>query len=229
MMGNDTPIDVSTAGSVAAAAAPDGCATILKLASERMRGEAINASKRGRFLMLRPSEGRVYAATHSDLLAAIETCLGSGWELERVQRAKPFKHEACMDLVVFLLQVAYRAKAQLPRFAQGSYRLVDAPNLAPLSAPLSALGSAAPICSALTAGCTSLQALAASLPGGTDPAEIHACLWAVAAANRLVDARSGEMVGGDRSAAAPVRPQPGVLAAIMRWLGRRERSADQAA
>src|SRR5690606_20650377 len=47
-------------------------AAICRLAGEDLRGHAVNATRRGRTLMLRPQAGRIYAASHSDLLAGIE-------------------------------------------------------------------------------------------------------------------------------------------------------------
>lgn len=186
---------------------------ICKLAMPPLRGKAVNATCNGRMLTLRPEVGRVYAASHSDLLAVADGLSGSEWEIEVVERPPSTHDMMSASIESFLLRAAHRASERLPDFPDGRYRLEAWPDLGALPSLVGALR----IAKLLLRGPMAPHELARSEHHDIDRDELNACLWALAAADLLVDAGAGAPAWAPQP--APKRVQPGIWSSIARRFG----------
>ncbi len=167
------------ADGTAAASQPAIC----RLAMPPLRGKAVNARCDGRMLLLRPEVGRVYAASHSDLLAAADSLSGADWEMEVVEHPASTEGLVSNSIEAFLMRTAYRASERLPDFPEGRYRLEAWPDLGILPSLVGALQ----IAKLLIGKPMSVKELAAADYLNADARELNACLWAFAAADLLLD------------------------------------------
>ncbi len=170
---------------------------LCQLALPPLRGNAIDASCNGRTLFLRPQVGRVYAATHSDLLALNDALSGSDWDMSVVENPGSTQDLVSASLDAFVMHAAYRIAERLPDFADGRYRLDAWPDLGSLPSLVSALQV-----SRLLIGNTRNLRDLIEHAGDIDRAELNACLWALAAADLL-----RAPVPTDNVVAMPVRAQ----------------------
>lgn len=162
---------------------PESSATpppLCRLAEPEFSGRAVDASCNGRLIHIRPEEGRVYAATFSDLLSARDSFAQGDWTLS-APASTDARHGdgANRSLEAFLLQSAFSGRDQLPPFPKGRYRLKDWPDV----------GSAPELVGALKVARTLLRSPADAdelrAICGVDAREINASLWAYRAANLL--------------------------------------------
>ena len=195
-------------------AASDGTTlpALSRLASSPLRGKAVNITCNDRTLMLRPQVGRVYAQTHSDLLAVADSLSGSDWDITVVERPESTASLVSASLEAFLVRAAHRAGDRLPDFPEGRYQLDAWPDLGSLPSMLGAMQA-----SKLLIGNTrTLRELAQSAPPTMDRVEFNACLWAFAAADLLRDTAPAS----SRVVALPTRP-PRIQAGLWSSLARR--------
>ena len=165
---------------VAAADTRTAQPALCRLATPPLRGQAVNVVCHGRALMLRPQVGRVYAATHSDLLAVADALSGSDWEMTVVERPESTESLMSASLESFLMRAAHRSAEHLPDFPEGRYRLEAWHDLGALPSLVGALQ----VANLLIASPKSMRELA---DAGADRSELNACLWAFAAADLLRD------------------------------------------
>ena len=191
LQGDEAPQAVDVPG--AKASRPALCL----LATPPLRGQAVDATCNGRSLMLRPQVGRVYAATHSDLLAVADMLHGSDWDMRVVERPESTERLVSASLESFLMRAAHRSAEHLPDFPEGRYRLDAWPDLGALPSLVGALQ----VANLLIASPRSVRELAEAY-AGADRSELNACLWAFAAADLLRDVDPASKV-----VALPQRPQ----------------------
>ena len=206
LQGDEAPQAVDVPG--AKASRPALCL----LATPPLRGQAVDATCNGRSLMLRPQVGRVYAATHSDLLAVADMLSGSDWDMRIVEHPESTEHLVSTSLESFLMRAAHRSAERLPDFPEGRYRLEAWPDLGALPSLVGALQ----VANLLIAGPKSVRELAAT-DAGANRSELNACLWAFAAADLLRDVDPGAKV-----VALPQRPprvQTGLWSSLARRFG----------
>jgi len=186
---------------------------LCRLATPPLRGHAVDATCHHRKLMLRPQVGRVYARTHSDLLAVADSLSGSDWEMTVVDRPDSTENMVSASLEAFLVRAAHRASDRLPDFPEGRYRLDAWPDLGSLPSMLGAMQA-----SKLLIGNTlTLRELKQSAPATLDRAELNACLWAFAAADLLRD--TAPSAGTIAAPARPARMQAGLWSSLARRFG----------
>lgn len=167
---------------------------LCRLAVAPLRGRAVDVVCSGRTILLRPQLGRVYAASHSDLLAVADGMSGSPWQIEPSDRMTDAHDLVSASIESFLLRTAQRAGDRLPPFADGRYRLHAWPDLGSVPTYLDAMRVARLLIRHAMTPDELVQA-----DGMPDRRRVDACLWAFAAANLLSEA------GAQR--AAPPRPQ----------------------
>lgn len=160
----------------------DTTPALCRLAQAPLRGTSVIASSNGRVLHLRPKVGRVYAATHSDLLNVADSLSSAEWSLAGDSREDSMLDQVSASLESFLMRAAWRAADELPPFPDGRYRLDAWPDLGALPSLVGALQ----IARALIGNNRSTGELAGS-DGNIDRTELNACLWAFAAADLLRD------------------------------------------
>lgn len=158
---------------------------LFKLTQPSLRGRSVDACCNGRVLALRPKVGRVYAASHSDLLIAGDALMsGDCWRFDVVESSTSnATYGVSASIESVLMSAAYGARVELPDFADGSYRLNVWPDMGHLaeSGPMK-------VAHKLISAALSPDDLVRSV--GVDRATINACLWAFAAADLLVTARA---------------------------------------
>ncbi|MCD9028023.1 hypothetical protein LDO26_07355 [Luteimonas sp. BDR2-5] len=186
---------------------------ICRLAMPPLRGKAINARCDGRTLLLRPDLGRVYAASHSDLLAAADSLSGADWEMEVVEHPESTAGLVSNSIEAFLMRTAYRASDRLPDFPEGRYRLETWPDLGILPSLVGALQ----IAKLLIGKPMTVRELAQADYHNADARELNACLWAFAAADLLLDTEPRRPTVAFPS--RQKRVQPGLWSSIARRFG----------
>lgn len=157
---------------------------LCQLAETPMRGKAVDVQHNARSLMLRPEFGRVYAANYSDFLAGTESLHEPQWKLAPAGQLAPTLGMFSASLESFLLQAAYNKPDDLPEFPNGRYRLDAWPDLGSLPALVVALR----IAKQLIGGPNTPEQLVKSEHRQSNRAGVNACLWALAAANLLINA-----------------------------------------
>lgn len=169
---------------------------LCRLATSPLRGKAVDATCNGRSVLLRPQVGRVYATTHSDLLAVTDALSGSDWDMSVVERPESTQDLVSTSLESFLMRAAYRAADRLPEFPEGRYRLDVWPDLGTLPSLVGTLQ----VSKLLVDNARSVRELNDAL-GGIDRHELNACLWAFAAADLLreVEPVNGEVIANARA------------------------------
>lgn len=172
----------------------DHIPSLCRLAVAPLRGRAVDVTCNGRTILLRPQLGRVYAASHSDLLAIADGMSGSPWRIELSDRPIDPHDLVSASIESFLLRTAQRAADRLPAFADGRYRLHAWPDLGSVPAYLDAMR----VARLLIRNAMTPEQIAGA-DGMPDRRRVDACLWAFAAAHLLSDA------GAQRT---PLRPQP---------------------
>lgn len=198
-----------------AAAAPGNGETgpaLCRLAAAPLRGRAVEVECNGRVIHLRPELGRVYAASHSDLLAVADGMSGSPWRIEPSERPLDAHDLVSASIESFLLRTAQRAADRLPAFPDGRYRLHAWPDLGSVPAYLDAMR----VGRLLIRNAMSPDELVEA-DSGLDRRRIDTCLWAFAAAHLLSDA------GPRRPLPVPIerprRVQFGLWSSIARRFG----------
>jgi hypothetical protein len=174
----------------------DPIAPLCRLAVAPLRGRAVDVVCSGRTILLRPQLGRVYAASHSDLLAVADGMSGSPWQIESSDRIVDSHDLVSASIESFLLRTAQRAADRLPAFADGRYRLHAWPDLGSVPAYLDALR----VARLLIRNAMTPEEIART-DGMPERRRVDACLWAFAAANLLSEA-------GTQRAAPPRPPRP---------------------
>lgn len=119
---------------------PDEAQPIVsRLAVPPLRGKAVDLRSNSRLLMLRPKVGRIYAASHAELLASVEQLQEPEWKVSVVNRPSETWHMVSASIESFLLQAAHHNRAYLPDFPAGRYTLEAWPDLGSLTGLVSAL------------------------------------------------------------------------------------------
>ncbi|HET8899359.1 MAG TPA: hypothetical protein VFN09_11370 [Rhodanobacteraceae bacterium] len=222
--GETVPADISAAGLARAIrqklavvltppapeASVDDLPGIYRLAQSGWRGKPAVASGDGRMVLTRPETGRVYAATRSDLLAAGDALVGAKWQIALEDPPRDTSELVSGSLEAFLLVAAIKSAARAPAFPAGRYRLETWPDLGTATTVVAALR----VAKLLLGTPQSAVSLAQALPD-VDVKQIHACLWAFAAADLL---RQDDGIDSP-VAASPARPRDGVWAGLARRFG----------
>lgn len=185
---------------------------LARLATEsRIHGQDVDARVRGRTISLRPSLGRVYAHTLSDLLAARDLLGESGWQFVPAPHpSEPTaRGEVSASLDAYYVAGALHARDNLPCFPAGSYGLKDWPDLGSLPSAVGALK----VAQVLRKASVSWERLAQA--SGIPANEVNAYGWAFLAANLLT--RSNDEPG--TAAAAPAKKLPPLLSRLAERFG----------
>ncbi|KGI77515.1 hypothetical protein [Oleiagrimonas soli] len=163
-------------------AKPDDAATALHaLFDGAWRHRPVDVLLDRRVVYLRPQTGRIFAATHSDLLAIQQALAEDSGELGlRAPEALP-EHAISSSLEAYLLHIAHAANEKLPPYPDGRYHLKAWPDLG--SVP--ALRDAMAVVARLTQGPTSPSELETALNGSPAASLIRPSLWAFSAAGLL--------------------------------------------
>jgi len=199
----DNPEQTESSSSVATLPA------LCRLTESEYSGRAVDATLNGRRIRIRPQEGRVYAASLSDLLSARDTFASVDWALAPGHADGPTQDDgASRSLEAFLLQSAHQGRGQLPAFPAGHYRLRDWPDVG--TAP--ELVGALKIARLLLRTAASPDEIRARC--GMDAREVNASLWAYRAANLLESPDIAAMPAATAAAESPVGAFSGVLARI---------------
>ena len=191
----ETPEQVESSGAMPA---------LCRLTESEYSGRAVDATLNGRRIRIRPQEGRVYAASLSDLLSARDSFASQDWALAP-GNADGAAHGdgASRSLEAFLLQSAHQGRGQLPAFPAGHYRLKDWPDVG--TAP--ELVGALKIARLLLRGPASADEIRARC--GVDAREVNASLWAYRAANLL------ETPSGATPAPSPTEQPVGAFSGVL--------------
>lgn len=152
-------------------------ALICHLAEPTLRGHRVEIIDSTRRVTLCPNEGRVFAATHSDLHAARDALGGNLWKIQPKGNAPVGEVSASLDS--FLLLAALRVRDQLPAMDQSKHSLRYWPDLGAVPELIGALRAAR----TLLAASLDVEQLAARCQ--IDRATANAYLWAFSAANLL--------------------------------------------
>jgi len=158
-------------------------AAIARLALSRdLRGHDVRAAVRGRTISIHPFRGRVFAASHSDLLVARDMLGEPGWLLEASATTGDFAPvgEVWTSIDAFFVLGALKLKEVLPAFPYAEAGLNDWPDLGAAPEAVVAL-RVARVLSKRGGGAWRTQARSAGLPA----TDVNACLWAFAASNLL--------------------------------------------
>ncbi|MBZ0222914.1 MAG: hypothetical protein K8F35_07775 [Dokdonella sp.] len=136
---------------------------------------------------LLPRTGRVLSHTLGDALHARSHLGAPGWQFQALKdaAAQQAPGEILTSLDTFFMEGAWRARTQLPRFADGQYRLRDWPDLGSATELIEVL----PIVRALLRERAGIADIARS--SRRSEQEVSACLWALAASNILLGGKSG--------------------------------------
>lgn len=179
----------------------------------QLRGRDLFAVSHGRRLHLCPRQGKVHAASHSDLLTARGYLPSPGWRFAPLRRSTQSGRSIAVSLDGFLLQGAMAARQVLPPYPDTPCYLVDWPDLGSATEVPAAMDVAA----VLIRGRIRPSRLAEVTQQAQDV--VNACLWALRAADLLRH--------DDEAALPPAAGQPelaarsftGVMARIARRFG----------
>lgn len=178
-----------------------------------LRGRDLFAVSHGRRLHLCPGQGKVHAASHSDLLTARSYLPSPGWRFAPLRRSTQSGCSIAVSLDGFMLQGAMAARQVLPPYPDTPCYLVDWPDLGSATQVPAAIDVAA----VLIRGRIRPSRLAQVTHQAQDV--VNACLWALRAADLLRH--------DDEAALPPAAGQPelaarsftGVMARIARRFG----------
>lgn len=152
------------------------------LAGPRYRGQLVTATRGSAVVMLDPGAGKVYAASHSDLLHVQDRLCEGDWTVwSGNPRRFPQENGAAAGMEPFLIAATQRGKAALPAFPAGPCWLETWPDLGCLPSMLKLMQ----LTRMLTREATTPHALAEKAGDIASVQEVNAFLWALSAANLL--------------------------------------------